>query len=142
MIDFILDHLGWVLLLLTAAFIMGYKKYTKNNYAITSKYLETRNYDVPFPELLEAINSAMIKAGFREVNVSPRTGAFVGQTGFSMSSWMEFIEIRCEQSPTGTALKFLSICALPTQIYAWGKNRRNAIRFFRELENQLHASVR
>ena len=37
--DFMLNHLGWVLLFLTTAFIMWFKWWTKDNHALTSKYL-------------------------------------------------------------------------------------------------------
>ena len=37
--DFLLNHLGRVLLVLTTAFIMWFKWWTKDNHALTSKYL-------------------------------------------------------------------------------------------------------
>ena len=82
-----------------------------------------------------------MKSGFKDVNVHPKNGVFTAKTGFSMTSWMEFIEVRCEQKADKVHINFLSICGLPTQIYAWGKNRRNAERFFRELDNILLTSA-
>jgi hypothetical protein len=36
-----------------------------------------------------------------------------------------------------TDLKFKSICALPNQVGAWGKNRRNYQKFEEELEKRM-----
>jgi hypothetical protein len=132
--EFLQDYIGFVLLFLTTAFIMWYKRHTKDKFALTSKYLENRNYQVSYLQLIEAINAAMVKAEFKGVSMHPKSAAFTAQTKFSMSSWAEFIEVRCEQHQNNIAVNFLSICALPTQLYAWGKNRRNARKFFRELD--------
>src|SRR5690606_31768840 len=111
------------------------------NYAFTNKYIVDRQYQVPYLDFLEAVNTALVKSGFKEVNVHPKNGVFTAKTGFSMSSWMEFIEVRCEQKADNIHVNFLSICGLPTQIFAWGKNRRNAERFFRELDNSVQNSA-
>ena len=66
----------------TLAFVLFYKIWTKDKYALTSKYIEDRDYPVSLLELLEAVNTAMIKAEFKAVSVNSKSAAFTAQTNF------------------------------------------------------------
>ncbi len=52
-------------------------------------------------------------------------------TSLSLSSWTEKIEI---DFLAPDRLKIRSACALPTQCFDWGKNRKNIKKFRQELE--------
>jgi hypothetical protein len=54
-----------------------------------------------------------------------------------MSSWTEQIEVQAIENQGKTEVNFKSICSLPTQIYDWGKNKRNYKKFEKELEKVI-----
>ena len=53
------------------------------------------------------------------------------QTTVSLTSWSEVIEI---DFLAPDRLRIKSACALPTQCFDWGKNRKNVRRFKEEVE--------
>lgn len=63
---------------------------------------------------------------------------FYAHASTSMSSWSEIIKVSYKLKPDGNVIEFTSKCAVPIQIFDWGKNRRNAKRFFAHLEKQIH----
>ncbi|TQD40176.1 hypothetical protein [Haloflavibacter putidus] len=79
----------------------------------------------------------MKNAGFNKVGIDEDKNCFYAKTTFSMSSFLEYIEISYQNTQNKTELKFKSICALPTQIYDWGKNKRNFERFEKEIDQLL-----
>lgn len=130
-------NFGWLLLLVTAGFIFWYKKATHRPDALTSKFEAIKNVDADTEYLLNKVRNALINAGFTRVALDVVQNRFYAQSKFSMASWSEFIEVKITETQNGTMLRFKSICCLPTQIYAWGKNRRNYRKFETELERLL-----
>ena len=128
---------GWIVCIVLVTFIVVYKKITKNPDAITSKY-ETRKKIKGLPQHnLELIKQALKNAGFKKVGIDEEERSVYARTSFSMSSFLEYIEITYQQRQEQTELNFKSICALPTQIYDWGKNKRNFKKFEKEIDKLL-----
>ena len=59
---------------------------------------------------------------------------FYAKTKLNLWSWTENISLQINQLENEYKLSFLSICAMPTQIYDWGKNRRNFKKFIIEFK--------
>ena len=76
---------------------------------------------------------------FKNAYFNEEDQVFRGTVGFSMSSFFELIEIRLIDSENNQSLTFLSICGLPTQIYDWGKNKRNYKRFIKNLNQKSNS---
>lgn len=135
--EFLETYFLWVLLLIAVVFIFAYKKLTKKPDAITSKFEARKKIDGNPNENLKIILEALKNSGFRKVRLDEDDKRFYAQTRFSMSSFSEYIEVSVSHDNLSTELKFKSICALPTQIYDWGKNKRNFRRFEKELEKLI-----
>jgi hypothetical protein len=108
----------------------------KNPLALTSKYIESRSYRIPESELRVAALLALESADFRNIQVS-QSGYLRAQTQISLWSYSENIQVSFEDARKGTAVLFVSVCALPFQFFAFGKNKRNAASFFHHLQLQL-----
>ena len=139
--EFLETNFIWLLILITVIFILLYKRVTKNPDAITGKYEATKTINGNPSENLELIKEALKNAGFKKVGLDKDENRFYAQAKFSMSSWSEYIEVYYSHDNFSTDLKFKSICALPTQILAWGKNKRNYKRFEKELEKLMPTSA-
>ena len=127
----------WLLLLITIVFIFVFKKLTKNRDAITSKFEAKKKINGNPTDNLKFIGEALKNAGFKKVGLDKDENRFYAQTKFSMSSFSEYIEVSYSHDNLSTDLKFKSICALPTQVFAWGKNKRNYKKFEKELEKLM-----
>lgn len=127
----------WLLLLITIVFIFAYKKLTKNRDAITNKFEAEKKIIGNPTDNLKFIEEALKNAGFKKVGLDKDENRFYAQTKFSMSSFSEYIEVSYSHDHLSTDLKFKSICALPTQLVAWGKNKRNYKKFEKELEKLM-----
>lgn len=131
------DYLG-LIFLTTVIFIFAYKKVTKNPDAITSKYEARKTINGDPYHHLRLIKKALKNAGFKKVGLDKDENRFYAQTKYSMSSFSEYIEVSFNHDHHfRTNLTFKSICALPTQLMAWGKNKRNYRRFERELQKLM-----
>ncbi len=84
------------------------------------------------------IKEALKNAGFKKVGFDNEEFRFYAQSKFSMSSWAEYIEVKINNRENETEIKFKSICALPSQMIDWGKNKRNYKKFEIELKKLLH----
>lgn len=135
--EFLETNFLWLLFLVTLVFIFMYKKLTNNPDAITSKFEARRKVAGNPDDNLEYIKEALKNAGFRKVGLDKDMNRFYAQTKFSMSSFSEYIEVSFSHEHFSTELKFKSICALPTQVFDWGKNKRNYLRFERELKKLM-----
>ena len=127
----------WLLLLITIVFIFVFKKLTKNRDAITSKFEAKKKINGNPTDNLKFIGEALKNAGFKKVGLDKDENRFYAQTKFSMSTFSEYIEVSYSHDNLSTDLKFKSICALPTQVFAWGKNKRNYKKFEKELEKLM-----
>ncbi|MFN3997643.1 hypothetical protein [Algoriphagus sp.] len=131
----------WLLVLIIVLFTFAYKKLTRNPDAITSKFVARKKVQGNPEQNLRIIKEASKNAGFRKVGFDEERSRFYAQTSFSMSSFLEYIDVSFTQDNFFTELEFKSICALPTQIIDWGKNKRNFNKFERELEKLIPRSV-
>jgi hypothetical protein len=130
-------NLWWLLLLITIILIFAYKKLTKNPEAITSKFEAKKIINGNTTDNLKSIEEALKNAGFIKVGLNKDENRFYAQTVFSMSSFSEYIKVSFSHDHFSTTLEFKSICALPTQVVAWGKNKRNFKKFEKELEKLM-----
>ena len=137
--EFIHHYFGWILCLLTIIFILLFKKITKNPNAVTSKYVEERKVkkSLKSQTLIDSIITAMEQAGFKDIRHVSDKLLFYANARVSLNSWTENIEIKIEEMEDFNVINFFSICAMPTQIFDWGKNKRNAKRFFKELDKLM-----
>ena len=111
-----------LLLLIIIIFIFAYKKLTKNPHAITSKYESKKRIKGNRTDNLKFIEEALKNVGFKKVGLNIDENRFYAQTKFSMSSFSEYIELSYFHDHLSTDLKFKSICAVPIQLFDWGKN--------------------
>lgn len=124
--------IGWLMFLSTIAFVVIYRVFSKNPKAFTSKYSIIYPIDVK-NQSSELIISALKSAGFKNVKYFPEENRFIATSRISMSSWGEFIEVKLLADNTEHRIHFKSICSFIFQIYDWGKNKRNAKRFFKAI---------
>lgn len=104
---------------------------------MAAKFEETRVYKKEHERLVQGCEIALEDSNFKIKHVDYAQGVILAKAGFSMWSWSEEIIVRI--SVQG-AVTIRSECVLPTQIVAWGKNKRNAKKFFRKLEKLLATS--
>jgi hypothetical protein len=135
--EYLETNFWWLLLLITIVFIFAYKKLTKNPDALTSKFVAKKKINGNPTDNLKFIEEALKNAGFKKVGLDKDENRFYAQTKFSMSSFSEYIEVSFSHDHFSIDLKFKSICALPTQIVDWGKNKRNYKKFEKELEKLM-----
>lgn len=129
--DFIIENIGWVIILATIAFFFFYKLISKDPNALTSKYRTHLKLSVESDNLPKKIIDSLKQSGFSKVGYDPEENIYYAQTKISIWSWTEFIEIQVQKDNNINRLVFTSICALPLQIFDWGKNKRNAKKFIR-----------
>ena len=139
--EFLETNYLWLLFLLTVIFIFVYKRLTKNPDAITSKYEAKKTIKGNPSDNEKLIMEALKNAGFKKVGLDNEENRFYAQTKFSMSSFSEYIEVAFNHEHFSTDLKFKSKCALPTQVVAWGKNKRNYKKFEKELKKLMPTSA-
>jgi hypothetical protein len=121
---------------LTFIFLYVYKKMKKDPYALTAKHSSERAFPGPTEDLEAFIRTALKNAGFKEIKPSV-TGGYAATTGLTLWSFGENIAVARMQNENGETVQFRSTCDFPYQVGDWGKNRRNATRFFKELEALL-----
>ncbi|CAM4117856.1 hypothetical protein FLAN108750_11290 [Flavobacterium antarcticum] len=129
----IFSNLVWIILLLIIVFVFLYKKISGNPDAVTSKFKTKLLVNTGFEDARTAIEEALIRTNFKNVRFDDVNHKFSASTGFSMWSWSELIEVKLKPAGLHTEIEFKSICAFPTQLYDWGKNKRNFKRFSTEL---------
>jgi hypothetical protein len=105
--------------------------------APTAKYNAERVYRIRAYKMLKAILRALEEAKFELANVSRSGDEIVAISNVSMRSWSEHITIRVVDKSDECTVRFKSVCAMPTQVFDWGKNRKNAQEFFRKLDSNL-----
>lgn len=127
--EFIIENIGWLLIIVSIAIIYLTKQFTGDPLALTSKYKDKLTLETNQANHKVAILEAMKKAGFRKVGSDENESVFFAQTKWSLWSFSEYIKVEVKRLENGLELQFLSVCALPSQMMAWGKNKRNFRRF-------------
>ena len=108
-----------------------------NASAPNAKYNAERVYRIRSYQMRKAIMRALEEAKFELCNVSRDGGEIVAVSNASFRSWSEHITIRLVDKSEECTVRFRSVCAMPTQVFDWGKNRKNALDFFRKLDSNL-----
>lgn len=108
-----------------------------NASAPTAKYNAERVYRIRSYQMRKAIMRALEEAKFELCNVSRDGAEIVAVSNASFRSWSEHITIRLVDKSEECTVRFRSVCAMPTQVFDWGKNRKNALDFFRKLDSNL-----
>lgn len=129
-----MENIGWILLILIVGIIFLYKRLSNNPKALTSRYTVIKVINFARVDAVHNIITALKNAKFKNVEYDPEENIYYAQSNLSFWSWTEFIEIRSYDKDGQLKIEFTSTCALPTQIYAWEKNKRNAKRFMKKLE--------
>ena len=128
------SNLGWIILLILAIVLYSYKKFANDKDALTSKFKVKQIVPTDFNSSFKHINQALANAGFNKIGFDTVENRFYAQSGFSMHSWSEYIQVLVTEIDNQTEIEFQSICAFPLQIYDWGKNKRNYRKFEKELK--------
>lgn len=135
--DFIIENIGWVLIVLTILIFTLYKWISKDSTALTAHYEVEKRIDFLNKNKHELIIEALKQSKFKNIHFDETNSTYYAKTKVSFWSWSELIEVKTTHKENGTVINFLSICFLFTQIISWGKNRRNAEKFFKELNRLL-----
>jgi len=101
---------------------------------MANSYSETIQLQVPLEQAKAKTEEALMKAGFRMSKWVDQNQAFYSESSITIWSWGEDIQVNFHENEQGTLLKFTSSCKLATQIIDWGKNKKNAKKFFTALE--------
>ena len=129
----LIDYFGWILIALTVVFFILYKWKRNDSNALTAKYETEKRFKFNKNNKSKVILEALKKSNFKNIHFDEINSTYYAKTRVSIWSWSELIEVRITDNEEETRINFLSICSLFTQIISWGKNRRNARRFFDEL---------
>jgi len=135
--DFFIDYIGWLLIALTVLVFFLYKWISKNSRGLTAQYEIGKRINLLNKNKHELFIEALKQSHFKNIHFDENNSTYYAKTKASIWSWSELIEIRVTDIGDETEINFLSICSLFTQIMSWGKNRRNAKKFFKELNKLL-----
>lgn len=135
--DFLIDKIGWFLIALTVLFFILYKWISKNSRELTAQYEIEKRLNLLNKNKHELIIEALKQSHFKNIHFDENNSTYYAKTKVSIWSWSELIEIKVTDNEGETEIYFLSTCFLFTQIMSWGKNRRNAKKFFGELNKLL-----
>lgn len=106
-----------------------------NDFFFTKKFKVSKSYKNEENDLEEAINNAMIKSNY--LFIKKKDNKFVAYTLISIWSFSEIITIEIIEENENKRVNFSSSCYFLLQIIDWGKNKRNANLFFKNLESYL-----
>ena len=123
----------FVFFLVIVAFIFLYKTLSGNPTALTSKFRLSKIITSSPELLIQKVKKALYDSGFKNIHFNTELNEYRAQTKVSVFSFSEYIKIRIIEKSNMQHVEFFSICALPTQIFDWGKNKRNASKFFNNL---------
>ena len=129
-----IEYLAIIFLVVTFVFFLAYKKITKDPDALTSKHREERTYPKTVENLDELIRKALMEAGFDKVGYNKDLKKFYASAGFSVWSFGENITVTNTMTDEKPTVHFSSVSDFPTQLVDWGKNKRNSTKFFKELD--------
>lgn len=129
-----IEYLGLILLVVIFAFFYAYKKLTNDPDALTSKHKENRTYSNGTDDIGKLITKSLMNAGFKKVGFNSELDRYFASAGMSLWSFGENIAVKVNPTAEGQEVQFASVCVFPTQIADWGKNKRNAKKFFTQLE--------
>jgi len=101
---------------------------------MANSYTEVLQLNMPVEQAKAKTEEALMKAGFKMSKWVAQNQAFYSESSVTIWSWGEDIQVTFQENEQGTLLKFVSSCKLSTQIIDWGKNKKNAKKFFTALQ--------
>ncbi|MBF6607187.1 MAG: hypothetical protein ITG00_00430 [Flavobacterium sp.] len=128
----------FLILAILLATIIGYRFFILKQMYWTSQYQISKVYSKP-NDVAATINRSLKDAKFTHIQDSGNV--LFARANATMSSWSEIIRVNYFVEKNKLHVDFISRCAVPVQIFDWGKNRRNAKRFFARLESNLIKST-
>lgn len=102
---------------------------------ITDNFTVTRLIKYKEDDFVDKVEESMRKSSFRLIRIDQERKNLRAFVLPSLFSWSEVVDVAIEKNEEGYNVIFESKCAFPIQVYAWGKNKRNAERFFANLYN-------
>lgn len=101
---------------------------------MTSKFEETRQFNKSYDEIFLKSVEAIKISGFKVIKTDKAYGVIEAKNHINFKSWGENISVKINQDGN---VFIRSICAVPTTIVDWGKNKENVARFWAELYSLL-----
>lgn len=100
---------------------------------------DIRTYGIPFGKIFNLCLSAMAECGWTITHSDETRGTIKAQSGVSLLSWGEDIEINLERDGISTKVKGSSEAS---QLIDWGKSSKNLDCFFSNLERLIYMTRR
>ena len=101
---------------------------------MANKYTESLQLQVSVEKAKIKTEEALMKAGFKMSRWIESNQTFYSESSITIWSWGEDIVVRFEEKGGETLVWFTSSCKLATQFIDWGKNKKNAKKFFTALQ--------
>ncbi len=101
---------------------------------MANSYTEKLQLQVSLETAKIKTEEALLKSGFKRSRWIENDQAFYSESAITIWSWGEDIEVRFQENEAGTLVWFTSSCKLATQFIDWGKNKKNAKKFFVALQ--------
>ncbi|WP_298547023.1 hypothetical protein [uncultured Aquimarina sp.] len=92
---------------------------------------DSKKYNLSKPELIQNAKEAIEISKFETEQIDEENGIIYAKSKLNIWSWSEKIVIRIEKDGNVT---IKSECYLSTQIFDWGKNKRNVKTLFEHME--------
>lgn len=103
---------------------------------MTSHYNFEKEYSVDKASLQQSVFLALEKANFKKIKKDSCKYSAIALP--SLASFAEKIKTEIKEvNGSKYIVSFSSECILPTQVFDWGKNKRNSNRFFNNLNSLL-----
>jgi hypothetical protein len=104
---------------------------------MTGHYETEEFFRERFIEVWQGAEKAMMACEFSILNQDEMNGIIQAEAKWTMKSFGERIIVTIKEKEEGVSVHFKSNCKLETQIFDWGKNKKNARCFFQALSNKL-----
>lgn len=123
-----------LLIMLALILIIVFLRYLKNGkLSFTSNYFEQKEFKFLNGSIENQILEALKKSNFKKIKLSEQS--FSAITLPTIWSFSEKVIVKFEKkNETDFLVYFSSTCLFPLQIFDWGKNQRNASKFFRNIK--------
>lgn len=119
--------------------ILIFRMIFKGKLYFTNYYMSEKQYEINEDKLKELILYSLKKSNFKKIKENDLV--FSAITLPTMSSFSELININILKTNDGKFnVQFVSRCLFPLQIFEWGKNKKNTIRFFNNLNSKSELS--
>ncbi|MDR6968047.1 hypothetical protein J2X31_002062 [Flavobacterium arsenatis] len=116
--------------------ILIFRAVKYGTFYFTSHYDEEREYSTDETAITENLTPTLEKSNFKLVQKNGNTYSAVALP--TILSFSEKIQIDYNKiSNSKIKVRFKSRCVFPLQIFDYGKNKRNSVKFFNNLESLM-----